>query len=216
MDLIIIDRIVYNSGGYMKKEQKTIITKNKILAKALEEFGENGYSGTSLNTICKEGISKGLFYHNFQSKDAVYLECVKESFNHLIAYIKNQEIGTDPKKYMEARLQFFQTYPSHGRIFFEAILQPPHQLKKEIGLIKEQFDQLNIQIYQGILSTLTLRKGVTKKNAMNYFSIMQAMFNGYFSSPIYQNLSQDEWLMMHEDYLLKMIDFMLYGIADRG
>ena len=53
----------------MKKEEKTELTKKKILAAALQEFGTNGYRGASLNAICESGIPKGLLYHNFKNKD---------------------------------------------------------------------------------------------------------------------------------------------------
>ena len=61
----------------MKKEEKTELTKKKILSAALQEFGSNGYRGASLNAICESGTPKGLLYHNFKNKDALYLSCVK-------------------------------------------------------------------------------------------------------------------------------------------
>ena len=53
----------------MKKEEKTEITKCKILAAAIQEFGANGYVAGSVNNICKTGINKGLIYHNYKDKD---------------------------------------------------------------------------------------------------------------------------------------------------
>ena len=61
----------------MKKEEKTELTKSKIFAAAIQEFGTNGYATGSVNNICKTGINKGLVYHNFKDKDELYLECVK-------------------------------------------------------------------------------------------------------------------------------------------
>ena len=43
----------------MKKEEKTELTRKRILAAAMKEFGENGYQGASLNRICDIGIPKG-------------------------------------------------------------------------------------------------------------------------------------------------------------
>ena len=60
----------------MKKEEKTEITKCKILAAAIQEFGANGYAAGSVNNICKTGINKGLIYHNYKDKDELYLVCV--------------------------------------------------------------------------------------------------------------------------------------------
>ena len=57
----------------MKKEEKTGLTKERILLAAMEEFGEKGYAAASLNNICAAGIPKGLLYHNYENKDALYL-----------------------------------------------------------------------------------------------------------------------------------------------
>ena len=36
----------------MKKEEKTELTKERILTAAMEEFGEKGYAAAALNNIC--------------------------------------------------------------------------------------------------------------------------------------------------------------------
>ncbi|MBP8715827.1 MAG: TetR/AcrR family transcriptional regulator, partial [Lachnospiraceae bacterium] len=65
----------------MKKELKTELTKEKIILAAIDEFGRNGYYGSSLNSICDTGIAKGLLYHNFANKNAIYLACVQRCFH---------------------------------------------------------------------------------------------------------------------------------------
>lgn len=44
--------------------------------------------------------------------------------------------------------------------------------------------------------------------AMNEFGI-----NGYFSSPVFQNTDISEKVKMHEMIVSKLLDYMLYGIA---
>ena len=47
-------------------------TRQKILMAALQAFGEKGYASTTVSQIAKEaGISKGLIYHYFSSKEEV-------------------------------------------------------------------------------------------------------------------------------------------------
>ena len=94
----------------MKQEKKTELTKEKIINAAIEEFGTKGYSGASLNAICNTGISKGLLYHNFENKDAIYLACVKRCFRELTDYLKQQDIGADFQKYMSARICYFSEH----------------------------------------------------------------------------------------------------------
>ncbi len=72
----------------MKKAEKTELTVSKILGAALEEFGISGYASGTINNICKRGINKGLIYHNFNDKDALYLECLEKSCQKLVTMIE--------------------------------------------------------------------------------------------------------------------------------
>ena len=101
-----IDYAVYivKKDDIMKKAIKTELTREKILSAALKEFGTNGYAGSSLNNICNTGIAKGLLYHNYASKDALYLACVKHCFQSLTEYLQAADIGTDPHHYARVRL----------------------------------------------------------------------------------------------------------------
>ena len=57
-----------------KHQQRSVETKNHILAAAEVCFAQGGYDGTSVARICQEaGVSKGAFYHHFDSKQAVFL-----------------------------------------------------------------------------------------------------------------------------------------------
>ena len=61
----------------MKREEKNQQTKRRIMESALKEFAEQGYGASSVNNICScEGVSKGIIYHYFQTKDELYLVCV--------------------------------------------------------------------------------------------------------------------------------------------
>lgn len=75
----------------MKQEERTSLTRERIIKAAMQEFGTKGYAGTTLNAICSEGgISKGLFYHNFSGKNALYLACVSQCFASLMAYLREK------------------------------------------------------------------------------------------------------------------------------
>lgn len=200
----------------MKKEEKTELTKERILKAAMEEFGAKGYAAATIGTICGEhGIAKGLLYHNFTGKDDLYLACVSRCFDEVTAYLQ-QDMGSDLHRYMERRLQYFSDHPLWAGVFFEAVLQPPAALAADIRARKQAFDRLNRHIYRAALSGMTLRDGVTEEDALAYYEIMQEMFNGYFSSPAYAGKDFERIVAEHEDKLAKMLDFMLYGIAERG
>ena len=145
-----------------------------------------------------------------------YLACVSRCFDGVTAYLQGQDFGTDLQRYMECRFRYFLKFPRYAGIFFEAMLQPPTGLKAEIKKRKENFDRYNRCIYRNALAEMTLRKDITEKDALEYYEIMQEMFNGYFSSPAYSGKDFQALGSEHENRLSKILDFMLYGIAERG
>lgn len=199
----------------MKKEEKTKLTRKRILTAALKEFGENGYFGATLNHICAYGIPKGLLYHNFENKDAIYLACLEQCYANLTSCLEKQVDSSSLNHYMDVRLRYFQEHPYEARLFFESILQPPSHLKDAILIIKEDFDKLTIRLCRELLSSLSLRPGITQTQALEYFSLLQTMFNGYFSCPAISSMNFSQLVAEHETKLAKFLDYMLYGIAER-
>lgn len=52
----------------MKQEEKTRLTRERILSAAINEFGTKGYEKANINSVSGAGIAKGLIYHNFSGK----------------------------------------------------------------------------------------------------------------------------------------------------
>lgn len=200
----------------MKKEEKTERTRERILGAAIEEFGKKGYAAATMGEICdKHAIAKGLLYHNFKGKDDLYLACVSRCFADLTNYLREQAIGADLHRYMEQRLRYFAQHPFHAALFFEAVLRPPAALTVEIRERKKVFDQFNRCVYRAALSGVVLREGITETEAMEFYEMIQEMFNGYFSSPTYADRDFQYMAADHEKKLAKLLDLMLYGIAER-
>lgn len=77
----------------MKREEKNQLTRRRILESALNEFAEQGFRAGSVNTISSaEGLSKGILYHYFPTKEALYLACVEECFECLTSYLKDHAL----------------------------------------------------------------------------------------------------------------------------
>lgn len=73
--------------------------RNQILSIALNEFVTKGYYGTSTREISKiAGISSGLMFHYFESKDALFHELVKIGTEKMIFDTKTAE--KNPKEYL--------------------------------------------------------------------------------------------------------------------
>lgn len=128
----------------MKRKEKNLQSRRKILDAALREFASQGYGLSSISTICSEGdISKGILYHYFKDKDEIYLACVEECFGALTEYLQEHiasEGDQSVQVYFDARLAFFKEHPLYQRLFCDALISPPTHLKEAICKSKEAFD----------------------------------------------------------------------------
>ena len=61
-----------------KKEAMSTERRHQLLNIGLDQFIRFGYYGTSTRRICEQaGISSGLFFHYFRTKEELYLELVR-------------------------------------------------------------------------------------------------------------------------------------------
>lgn len=201
----------------MKREEKNVLSRQKIINSAIAEFGTKSYAEASLNAICKNGnISKGIIYHYFKDKDELYLVCVTECFDRLTAFLNSKKttfnnFEEDIKKYLDMRQQFFSENHYFANIFASAVLQSPKHLIAQIKKIKAELDALNVNYYEQAIQNVNLRSDVCRKEAIEYFLIFQEAFNNSFQNKTYgdfRNLVDD-----HELKLSKQLKIMLYGIA---
>jgi AcrR family transcriptional regulator len=71
----------------MNAEQR----RSEIVAAARQAFLESGLSGTSLRDIARRaGITEGLLYHHFSSKDEIFRTAVEEPLNQLTRRLRDE------------------------------------------------------------------------------------------------------------------------------
>lgn len=205
----------------MKKEEKTKLTREKIIRSAIAEFGTKNYDSASLNTICTENhISKGLIYHNFKNKDEIYLVCVKKSFDELTEYLKNSDTGSSDileeiRNLLKARQDFVQKNPYYGHIFFCSVLMPPRHLLKEIKEVRRNYDAYLKERYTCLLGNMELREGVEVERAVEYLMLFQDMYNGFFREKACESNELNKVIETHETGISELFDLLLYGIAKK-
>ncbi|HEL1596756.1 TPA: TetR/AcrR family transcriptional regulator [Streptococcus suis] len=197
----------------MRKEEKTRLRREMIIAAALGEFAAKGYKGFVINELCKvDGISKGVLYHNFSGKADLYLACVQESFEKALTLFLGED-GQVPTlaAYMERRHQFYRDFPEHSHIFFEAMIATPKELEAEIAPQKAVFLDLNEQVCQKLLSESKLKDHIDEKRAMAYLRLIQDMFRSYYLT-VSSDTSLSDLASGYENQLSQVLDMMVYGI----
>lgn len=156
----------------MKQEEKNRRSRELILTYAFEEFAAHGYSGAGLNQICTRGhISKGLLYHYYAGKDALYMACVERLFTEMTAALREL---IDPEHvtvegYFEARMRFFRDHPQHRQLFYDVLMYPQSHLAEQIHKCREGFDRFNDNALRALLSREKLADGVMIEEAIGQF-----------------------------------------------
>ncbi len=199
----------------MTNKEKTEITKKNVIDSAIEMFGEKGYEGFIVNEFCKKyNFSKGKLYHNFTGKDNIYIEAVKYCFSEMVNYLKKMEEITDVQTYMEIRMKFFLQNRTYEKLFFEVMTKPPVNLLKEITEIEANLWDFNKKIFSKIISKAKLRKDLTEKEMLDYFELIQEVFNRHFTM-LSKDIKDFETLgKLYEEKVEKLIDCILHGITE--
>lgn len=202
----------------MKRKEKNLQSRRKIIDSALQEFSEKSYAEASLNSICSIGnISKGIIYHYFKDKDDLYLTCVRECFDSLTTYLSESFIAdsTDVKvclqKYFTVRNVFFNENPIYLKLFCNAVTNPPEHLIKAIKEIRAEFDGLNISILTKLLESVKLNSGIAISEAVEHFRMYQDYFNVRYQLEQRNELSLEE----HEEQCHRWLNIFLYGIINQ-
>lgn len=109
----------------MTQRERQEHAKKTIFQAALAEFGAQPYETVTMDRICsRHGISKGMMYHYFSSKDELFLLCVKELFQSLQVYIQEESTQIQKenshaaiRQYFMLRERFFAREPCMGSDF---------------------------------------------------------------------------------------------------
>jgi len=198
----------------MKREEKNRKNREHILACALAEFAEQGYQGASVNTVCSRGgISKGQLYYYFTGKDGLYLACVERCFQELTVYLSTHlKVETiTPDYYFDVRLEYFEKYPFHQKLFCDCAVNPPQHLREELFSCRAAFDELNETMLTAILEKETLAEGVTLRDAVQQLRIFEELVYIYLKGTGQEAIKTRE----HNELCRQTFHTMLYGLITR-
>lgn len=204
----------------MKQSEKNIITKNKILMAALEEFSINSYEKSSINKICENGkISKGVMYHYFKNKDELYLYCIRYCYDLTIEYYNSslKECKTwkeSIENYFKIRYMMFLEKPEIMKVIFLSILKEPEHLFDEIEKLKNELKEINYNFFLKILKKTPLRKELSINEIVEVIEMMENMLNKTFKTN--ENKEIGSSILEYEKNVKKLADILLYGIIEKN
>jgi AcrR family transcriptional regulator len=114
-------------------QQRSEETRTKILDSAVKLFSTRGYTAASVDDICTEaGISKGAFYHHFETKQALFLALLDGWLQTIDNAIDASKGKTAPETFMQMTEAFPYMFGTAGEglpMFLEFWLQASRDKK---------------------------------------------------------------------------------------
>ena len=114
-------------------QQRSEETRTRIMDSAIKLFSRRGFNKASVANICEEaGLSKGAFYHHFESKQALFLALLDAWLQAIDNAIEASKDKTAPETFVqmtEAFPYFFETAGEGLPMFLEFWLQASRDKK---------------------------------------------------------------------------------------
>lgn len=166
------------------KEQNEEIrnkTRRLILNSSLKLFANKGFHGTSISDIAKAaGISKGLAYNYFDSKDKI-LEAIFEEALNTGNILENQLKNiTDPYEkiafIIQAMFDYIKNQGEYWRLYFAMSLQP--EIFKTSQNVNVKFTQIYLKIIEKLFKEVGIKDAMSE--ARLFFAGLDGLGLQYF------------------------------------
>jgi AcrR family transcriptional regulator len=162
------------------RDQKIIL----IMDTALELFANEGYYPTSISKISQQaGISKGLIYNYFESKEDLIHAIIGKGIKKLAESIDPNKDGFLTSEEFEFHVnetfRILQENTEYWKLFYSAMMQPA-VYKLAIGKYSDMHTQM-----KALFEDYFMRKGLPDPKAEAYFFdlVLDGIFVNYVMNP---------------------------------
>ncbi len=195
--------------------------KYKILKASLEEFSEYGYEKANTDRISqKAGVSKGLIFHHFGSKDNLFMTTMNKCIDDILFEFNDLDMPDEDFismiiNLMKTKYDFFIKNPMHYKLIMNGFFNSPKKLKSELEQRYSELKQIGLNIMVDMIKGLHLKKDVSIENVLSIISaitnVIESKYMQYFTD---DETSFDEFYDIVKDEYIELMNIVLYGIID--
>ena len=164
-----------------QNEETRSKTRRLILDSSLKLFANKGFHGTSINDIARAaGISKGLAYNYFESKEKILNAIFEEALNTGNLLEEQLEDITDPYEkiafIIQAMFDYMKNEEEFWRLYFATSLQP--EIFETSQIVNIKFAQIYLKIIEKIFKEVGLKDPMSE--ARLFFAGLDGLGLQYF------------------------------------
>ena len=150
---------------------------SNILNAALELFSNQGYAATATSQIAKKaGISKGLAYNYFESKQDILEELITNGFNSIFQNLDLNKDGILTEEefiyFIKINFKLLRENLKHWKLFYSLMLQP--QIAKTFS---KDYEEKGAPMFQMLFSFI---KSQGSSDPEGDLMVISAMLEGAF------------------------------------
>ena len=136
----------------MARNRKPEETRRKILEVSKELFLEKGFDNTSIQDIIGGlgGLTKGVIYHHFESKDEILQSILSENNQEILNYTWRGETGLE--KIQNSLMDSFSNFEQQRLVYSASImLRSPRLLGEQyLSLFSDFLPEIRERVYEGV------------------------------------------------------------------
>ena len=143
---------VWKRGVIMARNRNPEETRRKILEVSKDLFLEKGFDNTSIQDIIDGlgGLTKGVIYHHFESKDEILQSILSENNQEILNY--NWRGDTGLEKIQNSLMDAFSDFEQQRLVYSASIkLRSPRLLGEQyLSLFSDFLPEIRERVYEGV------------------------------------------------------------------
>lgn len=191
------------------------IRREQILDAAVKLFSEKGYAGASIRDLAREiGVTEGLLYHYFSSKEQLLEACWKErSWRVQLERILSKDQREPVARVLyDVLVDFLETLYDHGPSVRMCAAEMQHNAEMADQYLR------NIEANQRILTDFLHSRqasGELSPDANIHAAAGLLMGSAFSVFLLYGRKARDEWRRIAQDFASAAVHILLNGLVPR-
>lgn len=174
----------------MKRAEKNKKSINEIVSAALKLYAKSGVMDISVNELCRENnISKGKFYHYFQSKEELFEVTagyvVDDMCRDIAGFNVSPELSLSDNliAYYSARINYWLCHTDYFMIAYMLLSSHDYEIRNKFRPLKDKFDRA---LNNKTLEIIHIAKCERNIPDSELLEVMKVVYDNMFLNDMYK------------------------------